>query len=208
MNPSHYSHSFLASWRHGGLFTPVLIAALSMVLSCEEPFPTYSSPENVLQGSIEVVAPDTVIVYFVPEGGWFLNTPLILNVNMTNIHDDLLSGPALVNGLVTIQSFSEIPRVMTVPLTTGNLLGPPVFQGSVSIPPGESANFSTLWIPFAVDGSIVFEGLPFVSANGKKYYGPISFQPRAEVQIFEQVQPVEFEGAEFTLLFEEQTQGF
>ena len=176
---------------------------LCFFLACSEPFPAYAPPDNVLQGEIEVIAPDTVIVFFVQPGSWFVNTPLILNVNMTNVHDDLLSGPAQVEGLVTVQSFSAIPRTMTVDLTTGNLLGPPVFQGEISVPPGGSATFSTLWTPYAADGSIVFEGLPFVEANGRKYYGPISFLPNAEVQIFEQIQPIKFEGAEFQLLFEQ-----
>jgi len=179
---------------------------LCFLLSCSEPFPTYMPPENVLEGSIEVVSPDTVIV-FLTQAGYFVNSPLILNVNLTNIHDDLLSGPAKVEGLVTVQSFSEIPRTMIITLTTGNLLGPPVFQGDISLPPGSSATFSTLWTPFAVDGSIVFEGLPFVEANGKKYYGPITFLPNAEVQIFDQVQPIRFEGAQFILVFEETTEG-
>lgn len=183
----------------------VPVFLLLLILSCSEPFPTYAPPENVLMGSVEVVSPDTVIV-FLTQAGYFVNSPLIMNVTLINIHDDLLSGPALIDGLVTVQSFSEIPRTMTVTLSTGNLLAPPVFQGDVSLPPGGSATFSTLWTPFAVDGSIVFEGLPFVEANGTKYYGPISFLPNAEVQVFEQVQPIQFEGAQFVLVFEQTTE--
>jgi len=106
-----------------------------------------------------------------------------------------------VQGTITVQSFSQIPRVMLVQLTTGNLLQPPVFQGNIAVPPGGSAQFSTLWLPYATDGEIVFEGLPFTVGGGARIYGPITFQATAEVQIFERVQPIRFGDLEFTRVF-------
>jgi hypothetical protein len=173
-----------------------------LLLSCDEPFPQYTEPENVLSGEISVTGPDTVLVYNIM-GVYFINTPLIMNVNVTNRHDDLLQGDALVDGLVIVQSFSEIPRVLLVPLTTGNLLTPPVFQGNIALGPGASAQFSTLWIPFAVDGSIVYGGTSFVQTPTGRIYGPIDFIPSVEVQLFERVQPIKFEGQAFSLIFRE-----
>jgi hypothetical protein len=53
----------------------------------------------------------------------------------------------------------------------------------------------------SVDGTIVFEDLPFVQDGGAKIYGPIDFLPSVEVQIFERVQPIQFGGEMFTLTF-------
>jgi len=173
-----------------------------LFLSCDEPFPDYSEPQNVLSGEISIIAPDTVIVYKT-KSGYSVNTPLIMNVTITNSHDDLLQGEALVDGLVTVQSFSEIPRALTVQLTTGNLLAPPVFQRNIALGPGASAQFSTLWIPFGIDDKIVYDGLPYVQSASGRIYGPIDFAPAIEVQLFERVQPIKFDGAMFTLTFRE-----
>jgi hypothetical protein len=179
----------------------LFIAYLSISLpSCDEPFPDYSQPQDVLSGEISIEADDTVTVYEI-EGGYSVSGALIMNVTVTNTHDDLLQGEALVDGLVTVQSFSEIPRALVVPLTTGTLRTPPVFQGNIALGPGASAEFSTLWIPFTDDGTIVFEGLPFVQDGGAKIYGPIDFLPSVEVQIFERVQPMQFSGEMFTITF-------
>jgi hypothetical protein len=181
----------------GAVFCFLLCVSLC---SCDEPFPGYTEPENVLSGTVSVEAGDTVTVYEI-KGGYSVSGALIMNVTVTNAHDDLLEGEAFVDGLVTVQSFSEIPRALTIPLTTGNLLAPPVFQGNVALAPGASAVFSTLWIPFATDGTIVFEGLPYVTVDGAKIYGPIDFLPSVDVQIFERVQPIQFEGEMFTIAF-------
>ena len=173
-----------------------LLLSIIFFLSCDEPFPAYQEPVDVLQGSIEVVAPDTINVVYDPQSGqWFVNTPLIVNVLVTNSHDDLLQGEALVNGLITIQSFSAIPRTIVVPLSTGSLLQPPVFQGNIAIAPGTSAEFSTLVVPIATDGKMVFEGLP------GPIFGPIDFIATAEVQIFDHIQPIKIPGYSFVIAF-------
>jgi len=174
------------------------------VVACDEPFPPYAEPQGVLNGEVSVVVPDTVQVYFdAASQQYYLNSQMIFNVTVTNMHDDLLEGEALVSGVITAQSFSQIPRVVLIPLTTGNLLQPPVFQGNIAISPGGVASFSTLWIPYATDGEIVFKDLPFSTDGTDKFYGPVAFSASAEVQLFERVQPIVFGAAEFTLVFRE-----
>jgi hypothetical protein len=187
---------------HIGRFRHLVLVAALAVLSCDEPFPGYEEPADTLRGTISVIAPDTVVVYQLEGGAWAVNTPLILEVSVINAHDDLLQGEALIQGIATIQSFADIPRVVTIPLTMGTLLRPPVFQGDVAIAPADSAVFSTLWLPIDPQGVIVFDGLPFTTANERKYYGPIDFDASAEVQMFEKVQPIRFGGYFFSLLFE------
>ena len=177
---------------------------LLAAVSCDEPFPVYTEPEGVLQGDLSAVVPDTVDVYYDDRSErYYVNSQLIFNVIITNMHDDLLQGEALIDGAVTVQSFASIPRVILVPLTPATLLQPPIFQGDISIPPTGTASFSTLWIPYATDGEIVFEGLPFTTVGDTKLYGPISFSSTATVQIFERVQAIEFGEVMFSLVFRE-----
>ena len=181
------------------LTTFVLLLSMS---SCEEPFPPYSEPEGVLVGELSAVTPDTVDVYFDDLSGlYYVTSQLVFNVTMTNVYNDLLQGEALIDGEVSAQSFSAIPRVVLVRLTPSTLLQPPVFQGGLSLPPGSTASFSTLWIPYATDGKIVFDGLPFTMVGTAKLYSPISFSATARVQIFERVQPIEFGQVEFEIVF-------
>ena len=180
------------------------ILFLLSMSSCEEPFPPYSEPEGVLVGELSAVTPDTVDVYFDDRSGlYYVTSQLVFNVTMTNAYNDLLQGEALIDGEVSVQSFSAIPRVVLVHLTPSSLIQPPVFQDGLSIPPGNAASFSTLWIPYATDGKIVFDGLPFTMVGTAKIYSPISFSATARVQIFERVQPIEFGGIEFSIVFRE-----
>ena len=103
--------------------------------------------------------------------------------------------------MIIVQSFAQIPRTLTIPLTTGNLLKPPVFQGNIAVSPGSRAEFSELWLPYATDKKIVFEGLPSTRVGNADFYGPVRFLASAEVQLFERVQPIRFGSLEFTRVF-------
>ena len=165
-----------------------LVWLLLGVSSCAEPFPPYREPENVLEGELVLLAPDTIDLYYDdPANRYFINTPMILRVSVTNRHDDLLQGTARVSGQITVQSFAQIPRTLTVSLSVGDMRTPPVFQRNIALGPGSKAEFAVLWLPYATDGRIVFEGLPFTAAGTDKLYGPISFIASAEVQLFERI---------------------
>jgi hypothetical protein len=197
--PTHgRSVSSLQTILHSG----VLILLSVFLTFCDEEFPTATTPENVLVGGLTIDSPDTVALHY-DEGThqYFLNSVLFFNVDVTNVYQNLLSGDALVNGTITIQSFGEIPRVLVVPLTTGNLVQPPVFHRTISLAPGKKAEFTSRWIPYATDGNIVFEGLPSTVVGSARYYGPITFLASAEVQLFERVQPIKFGHLEFRLVF-------
>lgn len=180
---------------------PLLL--FGMMVSCDETFPPYREPEAVLQPEVTLTAPDTIQLFLDGvTGTYYLNTPMVLKVVVTNVHDDLLQGRARVQGSITLYSFSQIPRTMTVPLTTGNLRTPPVFQGNIAIAPGARAELQELWIPYATDGRIVFEGLPSVpGTGGSLLYGPIDFRAFAEVQLFEKVQAIRSPEISFVLAF-------
>ena len=196
----------VSNWLWRDRLVALLFVSVLLSLSCDEPFPPYTEPVDVLEVQIEAVTPDTADVYFDPIlGQYYFNTPLILNVDVINLHDDLLQGEALVNGLITVQSFSAIPRTMTVPLSAGDLRTPSVFQGNIALAPDSAAEFSTLWLPITADGTVVFAGLPYTVVNGAKVYSPIDFQASAEVQLFEKVQSVEVTGYSFSIVFREIT---
>jgi hypothetical protein len=182
----------------------MIITAISLTLlvSCSEEFPPYDEPTNVLAGEISVTAADTIDAYFDTQSGqWYLSTPVILSIDITNTYDNLLQGAARVNGMVTIQSFADIPRTMVVQLTLGNLRTPAVFHGDLGLAPGAKAQFSELWLPYCVDGTFVLDGLPYITIDADRIYGPITFICSAQVQLFERVQPIRFGDFTFTRTF-------
>jgi hypothetical protein len=179
---------------------------LFFLAGCDEEFPPYSEPEKVLQSDLLFVSDDTVSVHrSSTTGDYYFSSTMVLKVEVTNLHDDLLQGPARIDGRITLQSFSQIPRTLVVPLTRGDLRTPPVYQGTIAIPPGSKAEFSILWLPYATDGAVVFEGLPFTQVGSARFYGPIAFIGSAEVQLFERLQPVRSGSLEFSLVFKVET---
>ncbi len=177
-------------------------ALLTLVPACDEVFPPYDEPKDVLEGTLNVIAPDTVDLFYerVTEQ-YFLMSQLIVRVSVVNVYDNLLQGTARVDGTVALQSFSQLPRTLLIPLTQGNLLTPPVFQGSLALAPGDSAEFSELWLPFATDGKIVFEGLPFQIVDSAKVYPKMDFVATAKAQLFERVQAISVGDYKFSAVF-------
>lgn len=170
--------------------------------ACKEPFPSYQEPVDVLVGEVTLSAPDTVDVYY--NGitqGYYLNSVMVLKVVVTNVHDDLLQGLALVGGRITLQSFGEVPRILVVPLSASNLRTPPLFGGNLALGPGRKAEFTELWLPYSTDSHIVFEGVSYTVVNGDRVYGPIDFIAFSDVQIFERVQPIRTSPLQFRLVF-------
>jgi hypothetical protein len=173
-------------------------------LACDEPFPPYDEPANVLTGNLSLTSPDTALVT-VDQTGTYLSSLMRFDVNVINSYDNLLQGEARVNGQIVVQSFGNIPRTCLLPLTQGNLGRPPVFQGNIALGPDSSADFSAFWFPLATDGKMVWEDLPHTGGN-PSYYGPIRFIASAEVQIFDRIQAIRFGQLEFEIVFKVTTQ--
>lgn len=184
------------------LVRSVVLVLVIILASCDEPFPVYQEPEDVLQGELIFESADTVeAVWESFTSQWYFNDVMTFRVEITNVHDDLLEGKARVDGMILVLAFSDIPRATRAPLNTGNLVKPPVFQGNIAIGPGRQAVFSTFWLPVALDGNAVWEGLPFTAVGAEKIYGPISFLGVAGAQLFERVQPIQFGEIKFELCF-------
>ncbi len=184
------------------VLTLLLLLAAGLNLSCDESVPAYVQPENILVSTISFDAPETVSVYYDPVPKLYaLNDRMNFQVSVKNEFDDLLQGEAKVEGRITVQSFSEAPRLMLVTLTKGELRNPPVFQGKIAVAPTKSADFSVLWYPMSVDKKMPFDGLSFTMIDGERLYGPIKFQAYAVTQIFERLQPVRSNVLEFERYF-------
>jgi len=180
----------------------VAAAASLLIAGCDEPFPEYREPQDVLLGEISFDAPDTVDVWIDPlTGGYFFQDLMTLRVTVTNVHDDLLEGDAHIDGRITVQSFAQIPRVLVVPLTIGTLRQPPLFQGRLALPPARSAEFTILWLPVALDGDYVFDDLPFTLIDGAKVYEPIAMRATVRVQLYELIQPMAFGNLPMRIVF-------
>lgn len=183
-------------------FNIIALTLCSLSLSCDEVFPPYTEPQEVLQGAISVSQLDTFTVGFNSNlSRYFAIQPLSFEVSLKNVHNDLLQGDAAVEGLITVNSFGQVPRVCVIPLSKADLLTPPIFQGTVSLPPGKQAVYSVQWMPLATDGKMMFEGNSFVITDSAEVFGPIDFIANAEVRIFEKIQPSKIENYRFRLYF-------
>jgi hypothetical protein len=171
-------------------------------LSCEEPFPVYQEPQNVLKTELTLTAKDTISCSFDSVGNaYFFNDQLTFNTTITNIHDDLLQGDARINGFIRVQSFGAVSRTVLVTLTPAELRFPPLFQGRLALAPGKSAQFVSIWVPIATDKKAVFVGFPYNVVNGKRLYGPVDFLAATTVQIYDRVQHIQSENLKFKLYF-------
>ena len=184
----------------------ILLAISFLVPSCDEVFPPYQEPDNVLVGTMKINGPDTVDMFYEPlSGGYFPSSALGLEISVENAYDNLLQGDAEVGEKVVLQSFGVSPKIIVIPLTLGNLLSPPVFRGSIALPPKSAAKFSAQFLPLGSDGLPVYLGSPYTSTDTTKLYGPIEFIATANVRIFERVQPITISEYRFSLYFREYT---
>lgn len=195
-----------AKWRLPRERSAILAAGFVLcslnVGACDEPFPPYEEPTDVLAGSIVLTAPDTIRATYDPVSGlFFLSSIVKFDLNITNAYDNLLQGDAQIEGRILVQSLAAIARTSIVEVTAGDLRTPPILSGTIAVPPGKAAGFSAFWYPEGTDGKMVFEGLPSTPTPDGNCFGPIPFEVEVRMQIFERVQPIAFRGAPFTRVF-------
>jgi hypothetical protein len=184
----------------------IILAVSFAVQSCDEVFPPYQEPADVLVGKMQINSADTVNMVFDNfSGSYYTNSVLALNISVKNVYDDLLQGEAEVGERVVLQSFGASPKVIVIPLTRGTLLSPPVFMGSIALPPKSEAKFSVQFLPVGSDNLPVYLGGPFTSMDSTKVYGPIEFIANAEIRLFQRVQPITIRNYKFSLWFREYT---
>lgn len=186
----------------------ILSAALALlcISSCDEVFPPYSIPQNVLTGSMNIRDLDTVVVYYnTTTNFYYTNSALTLDINVINTYDDLLQGEALIGERITLQSFGKTPAVIVIPLTLGSLRSPSVFRGSLALAPHDTAKFRIGFLPVDKKGLPVYVGSDFVQLDSSKIYGPIEFIGTADIRLFERVQSFSTSYYRFSLYFREYT---
>ncbi len=184
----------------------IALSILAFIPSCEEIFPPYSIPQNVLTGSMKIRDLDTVVVIHYEEFDFYVTTSAItLDIDVINKYDDLLQGEALIGDRITLQAFGKTPAVIVVPLTLGSLRTPSVFRGSLALPPNDTARFRLGFLPMDKKNIPVYVGSDFVQVDSSKIYGPIEFIASADVRLFERVQPFAIGNYRFKVYFKEYT---
>lgn len=182
----------------------VFMVLLVVMAGCDETFPPYTTPENVLEGWMSGRSGDTVSVFYFPAtDGYFVTSGSPIEVFLRNAYDDLLQGEAAIGERLTIQSFGANPEVIVVPINLGNLRTPSVFRGNVAIRPGDTARFQVPWLPVNKANRPIYLGMPFTVKDSTKVYGPVEFIVDGEVRLFERVQSVVVQRLRFKLYFRE-----
>lgn len=182
----------------------IAIIFFIFITGCDEVFPPYSTPENVLVGSMKTFDRDTVVMYYHPQGDfYYTNSAVTLNISVVNTYDDLLQGDAAIGDRITLQSFGPTPNVIVVPVTLGNLLFPSVFQGTIAMRPRDTAQFQIKWLPIDKNNRPVYIGAPFTQVDSAKVFGPIEFVVDGDIRLFERVQSISLDRYRFSMYFKQ-----
>jgi hypothetical protein len=171
------------------------ICVCMVALACDEPFPTYQEPTDVLAASVMSEGSDTLLITADTTGVVVWCEPLLLSVIVRNTYAQLLEGEALVDGSVNVTMTAPLARVFgTMRIEPFHLVRPPVLSGNMALAPADTALFSMRYLPptgdtFFLDG-VPYEETMLADSTIRRVYTPVTFQVDCEVRVFERVQPV------------------
>jgi hypothetical protein len=173
-------------------------------ISCDEVFPLYTEPTNVLSTELSIGKPDTLTVFYDGLSDSYSTSPaLTMSIKVTNVYDDLLQGDAFIGDRLVLQAFGTTPEVIIVPITLGSLRFPSVFRGTIALPPKKSADFQVPFLPVPKNNRPVYRGMSYIALDSAKLYGPIEFIANAEIRLFQRVQSIRSNEYRFKLYFKE-----
>jgi hypothetical protein len=180
----------------------LLVCALVLQIGCEEPFPAYEEPQNVLSASLKRTTADTLTMVQDSSGMLIGADPVGISVFVRNEYVQLLQGDALIDGKLNFTMISPAPRAFsTESLTQSNVVRPPVFQNTIAITPGDSAELRVRWFPASKD--FFLNGVPYsevVRSDSTIFrtYAPVKFHVEGDIRLFERVQSIAIKPMEFT----------
>jgi hypothetical protein len=181
------------------------LTILLMVLlwaGCEEPFPWYEEPTDVLVASIAKAGSDTLYIVRDSGGATISMNPIRLSVFVKNTYTQLLQGSAQVTGTLNVIMTAPAPFAFpTTQLARSDLITPFVYHDSTALPPGASAEFRAYASGGIVD--LLEQQVPYTErvlsdSTKVRTYAPVTFQAEAEVRLFERVQPIRTKPFVFT----------
>ncbi|MBI5471509.1 MAG: hypothetical protein HY961_04100 [Ignavibacteriae bacterium] len=177
-----------------------------LMVGCDEQFPSYEEPKNVLDASLVRVSGDTVTITVDSLENFLSSEPTRLRLYVQNRYIQLLEGTALIQGRVNLFAFDPAPKVGTIEISRNNLFAPPIFRDNIALAPGDSARLDITWNHSVLSGRL-YDSLHFIEFyNGRtrvRRYAPIMITAEAGVQLFERVQAVRTQPVSFSLVVQE-----
>lgn len=170
------------------------LLGLAVAPGCDEPFPPYEEPANVLVATLATSGSDTLYIIEDSTGQTLSFDPIRLNVIVRNNYTQLLQGSAQISGKVNVVATAPFGFAFpTYPLSQSDLSYPPVFKNSIALPPGKSAEFHARTVGPILD--LLKSNVPYteiVQPDSTRVitYAPVTFHAVAEVRLFEQVQAI------------------
>lgn len=185
------------------LITLTILMLALVFAACDEPFPSYEEPTDILVASIAKVANnDTLYIVADSAGEVISSTFPRLTVFVRNTYTQLLQGSAQVSGRVNVILIWPVPYAFsTVQLTQSDLVTPFVYHDSTALAPGASAQFRAVvggTIKSILEQQVPFTDRTLPDSTKIRTYAPVTLQAEAEVRIFERVQPIRTKPYVFT----------
>lgn len=172
--------------RFRSLIVPAILV-LSAFIGCEEPLPPRILPAIPLVPGIRVSSGNVEI-----QPKLFANFGSI-HLTAVSTHDEVLSGPARIQGLVTVK-FKQY--IQTVRFTSGDLVKPSMVVGStVTIHPKDTIALLRSWDHFSDQDDAFWTLVQYhdrMTPDGEKYRVSDTawMEIRATFQIFQRAQPM------------------
>jgi len=179
--------------------------AMSFGLSCDEALPPLQAPPTILSAQLTVLnAGKTIVV----RDGVPVGTSGAIQINVTNVHDEVLQDSSSLRGRVEIWMKSN-PEVRAVVLltdadvVTGNLLNGRMLTINV----GEMLVMLRRWPHQTVEGFNVWDYMelyPGTTMSGEPYCisKPITFVVRASLRVFKNYGQIQFPDQEVQLTYQ------
>lgn len=172
----------------------LLFIGLALVPACDEPFPEYEEPQDVLSASMVCTSADTLYMVQDSAKTGLGSDPIGISLFVRNDYTQLLQGEALITGKLNFTMVAPMVRVFsTFPLGQSHVVRPSVAQNTIALTPGDTAELRIRWLP---GGRTFFlDGVPYTEVVKEdstvvRTYSEVRFHVDGEIRLFERVQPV------------------
>jgi hypothetical protein len=189
------------------LFAPALLAAVLVLAcaGCEESLPPRVDPVEVLRPDVQIIGNTISLRRF---GSGTNLTGGDFRLSTTNLHDEVLSGEALIRGTVALYLKQKPDSVRILDLGPDNLVRPSMLVGSVlTIGVNERVELLAVWNQ-RTDGGTPFWMFPLYheayDSKGRVFYqsDTVYMSVTTSMQVFEKVQALKIIQREIPVVYE------
>jgi len=173
-----------------------------LLLSCDEQLPSREDPPSVLIPTISIEPGPAILEDSVNSGRGG-----IVNMDVTNIYDEVLQDTAKIRGTLEIWMRTDPTKRATVTFDERALQNiSSLFRGVLTIRVNERIFFVHQWSHRTDEGEYFWRYVPLtpkVDSQGNEYLesDTLYMAARASIQVFKKVQPIQLPEIHYTMFY-------